>query len=170
MKRGLRTGGLALMLALATPGWAADGTARHEDVRLSASAIRDIQQTLNDRGFAAGPVDGVIGNQTRLAIRNLQEKNNLEVTGTLNEATLAVLGHGRDGDRTAAQRTSLDDKTIRAVQQQLNARGFNAGPLDGVVGAQTKSAIRSFQEREGLPVTGTLDRQTISALGVRTQG
>lgn len=42
-----------------------------------------------------------------------------------------------------------------ALQRGLNARGFDAGTPDGVLGGQTRSAIEAYQRRTGLPVTGT---------------
>ena len=47
-----------------------------------------------------------------------------------------------------------------ALQVALTARGLYSGPLDGVAGPQTVSALRTFQKRRGLPVTGRLDRRT----------
>lgn len=37
-------------------------------------------------------------------------------------------------------------------------------PVDGIMGAQTRSALRSFQTRQSLPASGTPDRATISVL------
>lgn len=41
-----------------------------------------------------------------------------------------------------------------ALQNGLNANGFDAGNPDGVLGTQTRTAIEAFQRRAGLPVTG----------------
>jgi peptidoglycan hydrolase-like protein with peptidoglycan-binding domain len=37
---------------------------------------------------------------------------------------------------------------------------FDPGPVDGVFTAQTQAAVRAFQTRYGLPVSGLLDRAT----------
>ncbi len=42
--------------------------------------------------------------------------------------------------------------------------GFYVGPLDGVVGPETKRAILGFQKSNSIERTGTLDRQTADAL------
>jgi peptidoglycan hydrolase-like protein with peptidoglycan-binding domain len=44
--------------------------------------------------------------------------------------------------------------SLRQIQQLLNARGFDAGPADGVIGNRTRTAIRAYQANYGLPVTG----------------
>lgn len=41
------------------------------------------------------------------------------------------------------------------LQKLLNRMGFNAGPVDGVMGRKTRAAIRLYQEGAELPVTGT---------------
>ncbi len=54
---------------------------------------------------------------------------------------------------------------MRKVQQALVDAGFNPGPVDGVSGAKTVSAIESFQKQNGIPV-GKLTKKTLRALGV----
>jgi peptidoglycan hydrolase-like protein with peptidoglycan-binding domain len=56
---------------------------------------------------------------------------------------------------------------LRQVQERLQAAGFSPGPVDGRLGLQTRAALRHYQQRKGLPVTGTLDPQTLKALRLR---
>jgi len=56
--------------------------------------------------------------------------------------------------------------TIRQAQGRLRAAGFDPGPADGTMGPRTREALQRFQAREGLPITGTLDAATRTALGV----
>jgi hypothetical protein len=55
---------------------------------------------------------------------------------------------------------------VRSVQQALNDKGYNAGPMDGQWGPATEDAVRKFQRASGLPETGQLERPTLNALGV----
>ncbi|WP_282076762.1 lytic murein transglycosylase [Epibacterium ulvae] len=41
------------------------------------------------------------------------------------------------------------------LQQRLNARGFDVGTPDGVVGPKTRAAISAFEKQQGLPESGT---------------
>lgn len=45
---------------------------------------------------------------------------------------------------------------MRVLQRLLNQMGYNAGPVDGVVGRKTRAAIRLYQEGADLPVTGQI--------------
>jgi N-acetylmuramidase/Putative peptidoglycan binding domain len=56
------------------------------------------------------------------------------------------------------------DLTARTAQLYLEYAGFNPGPVDGAPGSQTQTALRQFQQRNGLPVTGTPDDATLMAL------
>ena len=67
---------------------------------------------------------------------------------------------------TAAPRPEYDSATVRAVQQALNSRGYNAGTVNGQWNTTTQDAVRRFQQASGMPVTGELSPTTLSALGV----
>jgi peptidoglycan hydrolase-like protein with peptidoglycan-binding domain len=56
-----------------------------------------------------------------------------------------------------------DDQT-QAVQQALKDQGFYYGQVDGQSGPETDAAVRRYQIRQGLDVTGKLDEQTLDSL------
>ena len=62
------------------------------------------------------------------------------------------------------------DELMRSVQQKLQAQGFYSGSIDGQYGSQTAAAIRRYQVAEGLQVTGELNPQTLSNLGLVPRG
>lgn len=45
-------------------------------------------------------------------------------------------------------------ETVRAVQRELAARGYEPGPADGVLGLLTRAAVMAYQHDKELPVTG----------------
>jgi peptidoglycan hydrolase-like protein with peptidoglycan-binding domain len=58
------------------------------------------------------------------------------------------------------------DDQIRDVQATLKNQGFYYGETDGKENAETGAAIRRFQIRNGLKVTGKLNAETLDALGL----
>lgn len=58
------------------------------------------------------------------------------------------------------------DDQITNVQQALKEQGFYYGEISGEKNADTSAAIRRFQIRNGLQVTGELNDETLRALGV----
>ncbi|MCP9232193.1 peptidoglycan-binding protein [Mesorhizobium sp. LMG 17147] len=48
----------------------------------------------------------------------------------------------------------LDGEQMKALQTKLEARGYDVGTVDGILGTNTREAIRKEQMRLGLPVDG----------------
>jgi hypothetical protein len=69
---------------------------------------------------------------------------------TAREAKEAVTG--ADGQARNAD--------VRQAQMALKDRGFDPGPIDGIMGPRTSAALREFQQKESLEVTGRLDDDT----------
>jgi peptidoglycan hydrolase-like protein with peptidoglycan-binding domain len=69
----------------------------------------------------------------------------------------------------AANSLWADDLT-QAVQQRLKDQGFYYGEVDGRGGDETSAAIRRYQIRYGLKVTGQLNDETLHALGMSSHG
>jgi len=61
-------------------------------------------------------------------------------------------------------RGSMPNLDVRAAQLYLTVRGFSPDGIDGMLGPRTVTAIRAFQSSVGLPQSGQLDAQTMSAL------
>ncbi|MBV8225636.1 MAG: peptidoglycan-binding protein [Verrucomicrobia bacterium] len=53
-----------------------------------------------------------------------------------------------------------------AVQTELTARGYYHGQINGVIGSDSRQAIRAFQQARGLPVTGLIDPSLLKALNL----
>lgn len=74
-------------------------------------------------------------------------------------------GQGADGSNSYATRTpnlqlavsshsQSDRALLREIQNRLITLGYDPGPADGLMGWQTRRAIRNFQERANLRVDG----------------
>jgi hypothetical protein len=121
-----------------------------------ANDLMAAQQRLKDRGYYSGPVDGAIGPNTEAALRAFQRDQRLRVTGKLDSETVRALMSD-----TGIAASTMD---IRSAQRQLKDRGYYSGPVDGVIGAATESALRAYQRDRGLKVTGRLDSPTVRSL------
>ncbi|MGH8663288.1 MAG: peptidoglycan-binding domain-containing protein [Burkholderiales bacterium] len=63
--------------------------------------------------------------------------------------------------------SSTDSQTVRQVQQALADKGHNPGPIDGVMGPQTRAALQKYQRQNNLSGASGLDKQTLDSLGVQ---
>ena len=64
------------------------------------------------------------------------------------------------GPGRAAVDRILTPGDIQVAEARLQVFGYDPGPVDGVLTAETEAALRAFQRRYGLTVTGLLDRET----------
>jgi len=60
----------------------------------------------------------------------------------------------------------MNASTLMEAQKKLNQDGFDAGRADGRWGSKTAEAVKIFQEKNNLPVTGKIDQQTLAELGI----
>ncbi|HSV27812.1 MAG TPA: peptidoglycan-binding domain-containing protein, partial [Sedimentisphaerales bacterium] len=73
---------------------------------------------------------------------------------------------GAWGLSLAPSASAASSEDIKKVQRSLSEKGYEAGPVDGVLGSRTRAAIRQYQAAEKLTVTGRLDAETAGKLGV----
>jgi len=119
--------------------------------------VRNLQQRLADAGFNPGPFDGIYGGLTAQAVSQFQTATSLPVTGAVDQATWSALTADpgvtsvlfRRGDRSSG---------VRTLQLLLASAGFNPGPIDGIFGGQTESAVTSYQSANSLSRTGTVSQ------------
>jgi hypothetical protein len=70
-------------------------------------------------------------------------------------------------ERQPSALVSRYEDRLRAVRAALQERGYPAGPTDAAMNSRTAEALRSFQRRQGLHVTGRADPATVTALGLQ---
>jgi peptidoglycan hydrolase-like protein with peptidoglycan-binding domain len=62
--------------------------------------------------------------------------------------------------------TNITGSFVLELQKAPEAKGHNPGPIDGICGSQTQSAVRAFQKANGL-ATGGLTYKTVEKPGLR---
>ncbi|MBT8420477.1 MAG: peptidoglycan-binding protein [Gammaproteobacteria bacterium] len=97
-----------------------------------------------------------------------QEKRaRIKIPAQYNDVTVRELT--RDGHmewRSILCKTNMTIARITDIQNALREAGYNPGPTDGSIGAQTMAAVNAFQKDKGLPVDRYLNAATLKALGV----
>lgn len=99
---------------------------------------------------------------------------NFNVLKTYNNSDFYALGVGHLADRLGGagplrgtfppDANGLTKADRLALQRGLQAKGYDVGTVDGVIGAKTEAAIRDFQKRLGLAITGTANRDLLARL------
>jgi hypothetical protein len=62
--------------------------------------------------------------------------------------------------------TNATNKKIREIQLALKKAGYNPGEINGLLKAQTMSAVNKYQKAQNLPIDGFLNMETVKSLGV----
>ena len=149
-----------------------DGTCEPGD---TGDAVKKVQKKLKNLGYYDGSIDGDYGSGTKAAVRSFQKKNGLNVTGKVNKNTLNKLNSSKAKKADASDRkdSGSSDGTcaagdsgeaVKKVQRRLKKLGYYKGSIDGDYGNGTKTAVKSFQKRNGLSVTGKVNKNTLNKL------
>ncbi|MFC7704269.1 lytic murein transglycosylase [Plastorhodobacter daqingensis] len=125
----------------------------------AAQGVRDMDgRVVPDHGPASIIIPAGASGPAFMTFRNFT------VITRYNNAESYVIGVGHLSDRLRggppirgrfppdAQGMTMADR--QDLQRRLTAAGFDTQGTDGVIGPNTRAAIRAYQERAGLPVTG----------------
>lgn len=137
-------------------------------IELNSDVVSTVQQSLNDRGFDAGAVDGMFGKRTETALRAFEESKGLPVDGVLDSTAYTYLtqqqsggdapGSGSSGGQGfaetfsglfggSAQAAGNDSKRSAGGGQSSSTTGRGAaigaaiGGAAGYLGGDAKTAI-----------------------------
>nr|WP_243129233.1 spore cortex-lytic enzyme [Hathewaya massiliensis] len=68
--------------------------------------------------------------------------------------------------QTTAYSYGSTSDTVRTIQSKLKNWGYYGGSVDGIYGYGTYTAVKKFQEKNGLNVDGVVGTATLNALGI----
>jgi len=238
---------LFLGVALTLAGVRAMPADSHDKVGISHDTVKTVQKDLKEKGYYEDKVDGILGPNTRDALRRYQQKEHLAGDGRLTRETWDHLNAGKqstvgdhfeeageaveqhygnagksigegskdlgkevkkgevtegakdfgkgvggfgkevakgtakgakkaaegvkdafDGDKQKPTNGAAvtHDESVKKAQQALKDQGYYQASVNGVMGPETRSALKQFQEKEGLAATGQLDSETRKKLQV----
>ncbi|MGO4852049.1 peptidoglycan-binding domain-containing protein [Phaeovulum sp. W22_SRMD_FR3] len=124
-----------------------------DDQRAAASAEKDraawakAEQANSEAGYRAYLKDFPKGAYAETAQSRLGQSDAATAAAERGEAALGLSG-----------------QTRLIVEQRLAAQGLKPGKVDGVFDAETRRAIRRYQNARGLPVSGYLNEGTVVRL------
>ena len=108
---------------------------------LSKEEISQLQARLKTAGFDPGPIDGILGSKTRSLIWRVQEGcriiNELEIA----HGELFAPATETQSAAFIGSANTLRKADIQLLQRRLKTAGFYPGPIDGMLGARTRSAL-----------------------------
>ncbi|MEM8935903.1 MAG: lytic murein transglycosylase [Pseudomonadota bacterium] len=142
--------------------WSALGVAAAAGPALTARLDPNLRGRIIVPAGANGPAFMVFGNFEAIL------KYNRSTAYALAVAMLSDKAGGDDAPITGAW--PRDDRPLalserKALQQALADKGYKPGPADGIIGANTRKALRAWQRDQGLPADGYASAAVLEALG-----
>ena len=154
--------------AVSNPNAGNDACVPQDNSSLVINSTLDIQQFLANNGFNPGPIDGQRGPKTKNAIISFQKENSLLADGIAGNKTKAAMraytGCKSENVCIARDNRSAKLDSVADIQTFLANNGFNPGIIDGKIGSYTKEAIKSFQRKVGLIPDGVVGARTKSEM------
>ena len=121
-----------------------------------------LQLMLAYLGYNVGTIDGINGKNTANAISHYQENAGLDVTGEADQETVdALYEEFTNGNYTASG---------VVLQLLLHFAGYEVGAIDGIIGRNTKNALKEFQGDNDIDESGEVCGDTIAALKANLYG
>lgn len=176
------------------PFYAGEQKPVRKEKTISAGAdgpeVAAIQQRLQVHGFTIGTIDGSYGSRTTSAVSAFQQSKRLNSDGIVDKETWTALAAEppqpasesvqsnapiqgstptEKSDTVENRRTALTKgaagSKVKTLQVRLEMQGYDPGPIDGIFGARTATAVKSFQQYKGLTADGVVDEITWKAIG-----
>ncbi|MGI5997261.1 MAG: peptidoglycan-binding protein [Lutispora sp.] len=123
--------------------------------------IAELQQNLDTLGyFDYHEYTNYYGPITEAAVRKFQEEYGLKVDGIAGRETISYI----KARIIQIESIKEKEKLAASIQQDLKSLGLYEGEITAVIDEVTKEAIKAFQEKEGLEITGEADNNTIARL------
>mgnify|MGYP003077793328 FL=1 len=139
----------------------------------SGATVSKVQTELKALGYYYGQITGNAGPKTVAAIKSFQGKNGLTADGIAGPQTIAKIdaayeakGGSSSGSGSSASGLKLNSKgtDVRNLQQDLTTLGYYWAEITGNFGAKTETAVRRFQEENGLTADGVAGAKTLNAI------
>ena len=142
--------------------------------------VRVLQSRLHQLGLHSEIITSRFDAQTRDGVRRFQARRHREVTGVVDATTwdrlVAVTTaptrealHNVYTPGPAILAAGSQGLAVRRLQARLAQLRWWSGDVTGVYDARTVEAVRGFQAKRRIPVTGEVDRRTLDRLAAMTR-
>ncbi len=136
--------------------------------------VQALQEALIELGFLSGKADGIYGSGTANAVIAFQRKNGYPLTGVADANLQALIFSGKplnsSGKKTDIKTLPVieglnvksGDKgvIVRKIQTQLRVKGYLTGSVTGTYDNATVTAVKAFQQKNGLKADGICGEST----------
>lgn len=155
-------------------------TRLQNDARLKKVDVRVDNGVVTLQGKVANISDSARASQLARSVPGVRAvKNDMTFDSAMDDSSTMKDSMSRTKETMKDKMSTMTDGSdkvtgsqthVAAAQQALQKEGLNPGPIDGYMGPRTTAAVREFQQKQQLQVTGQLDPETLGRLGVGIGG
>jgi peptidoglycan hydrolase-like protein with peptidoglycan-binding domain len=116
-------------------------------------------QTSERRAHGAQPTASEAWNIAAIEAAEFGDTGSIGHSAPATALDLAALGAGSAPTKAASQQ-----EVTRAVQRELQIRGYETGARDGVAGVMTRGAIMAYEHDHGLTLTARPSQELLKAI------
>jgi len=142
--------------------------------------VRELQARLKQLEWYDGLVSGTYDDPTTAGVRGFQSKRGMPETGSVDDATWASLvSMTRQPTKDELSNTLTPGPAllkqgstgakVRDLQSRLKQIGWWSGDVSDSYGPSTAAAVKQFQDKRQIPVTGEVDQRTLDKLNAMTR-
>lgn len=146
----------------------------------TGAQVRELQHRLQQLAWFEGKITGTYGRDTTAAVRGYQAKRGLPTSGEVDQKTWdSLLERTKKPTRDqmynilrpgpALLKEGSTGATVRDLQARLKQIGWFSGKVTETYGPSTAKAVKDFQTKRGIPVTGEVDQRTFDRLKAMTR-
>ncbi len=146
----------------------------------TGTQVRELQHRLRQLDWFAGSITGTYAASTTTGVKGFQDKRDLEATGSVDRTTWSKLVamtekptddelHNRLVAGPAIMAQGDESRRVRQLQSRLRQLAWFSGDVTDHYGAATVTAVKGFQGKRAIPVTGAVDQRTWDRLVAMTR-
>jgi len=128
------------------------------------NAVTLLQKNLTELGYDTKGADGIFGNNTRAAVIEFQKAYGLTADGIVGKNTQNQINKSLANHRNNLLLVGSRGESVKKLQQNLTALGYDTKGCDGIFGKNTENAVKAFQRAYNLVVDGMAGTNTHKAI------
>jgi peptidoglycan hydrolase-like protein with peptidoglycan-binding domain len=141
--------------------------------------VRELQHRLRQLDWYSGSISGTYATSTVKGVKGFQDKRKIGKTGAVDTKTWTVLTkmtrkpskaemHNKLVPGPAIMKQGSSGDRVRDLQARLRQIAWYSGNVTGTYGSVTTTAVKGFQAKREIPVTGAVDQRTLDRLRAMT--
>lgn len=133
--------------------------------KMTNADVKTLQKHLKTLGyFTQKEVTNYYGTVTEEAVKKFQKDYNLKPDGIAGKETLKYITTKISQINLVKEKEKQERESAASIQQDLKTLGHYSGEITSKIDDATIEALKLFQEKEGLEVTGSADKETLAKL------